>query len=173
MEITTVTFDFERSKKLYEKYFSYEQKRLFRKIPSYAILLVGLGFILLGWFMHVNFLISFGLAMYGVLGVVRLYYTYQFQSVKNKFFKELKTSEFAEEQCFKFKFDSERIIHESENSNTEITWKMIQSYFINDGDIYLFTKNKQLYDIISQSIIGLEHYEKFRVLLVEKVNPIK
>lgn len=103
-----------------------------------------------------------------LLAVFLLYYLLRFYAATNKFIKNLEKHNITSENLFRFGFNEEAFVRETENTKIEIKWKMVRNYEVNNGDIYLYLHEGELYDIISTSIIGQENFEKFRNLLMEK-----
>lgn len=171
METINITFEIDRSKDLYQKYFKFERNKEFKKVP--IKLLFGLYFtmIVIGVFTKVDILWIIGLIS-SILTIGFLFYFFiKFQIAFNNFSSELekKVLTNANDMNFQFSFNSESIAYKSENINSEIKWTMIKGYVINDQDIYLYMENRELLDIISESILGKEMFEKFKLLLSEKI----
>jgi hypothetical protein len=97
------------------------------------------------------------------------YFFIKFQIAFNNFSSELEKKVLSNEMNFQFSFNTESITYKSENMNSEIKWTMIKGYVINDQDIYLYMENRELLDIISARILGKEMFEKFKLLLSEKI----
>ena len=71
---------------------------------------------------------------------------------------------------FVFKFNEEIIAYESENAKREIKWNLIQKYHENDKEIYLFLEGNQLFDIMSELIMGVGKYAIFKKILKNKID---
>ena len=76
-----------------------------------------------------------------------------------------KISSSDKEEQFLLKFDDEKIVYETDKGSTEIIWKDLKSYQIDNDFIYLFLENRQLYDIISASIMDADKFEEFKAVL--------
>lgn len=137
-------------------------------MPSKIVSLVSLILIAAGYFWEITLLIILGAGMLLLLAVFLLYYLLRFYAATNKFIKNLEKHNITSENLFRFGFNEEAFVRETENTKIEIKWKMVRNYEVNNGDIYLYLHEGELYDIISTSIIGQENFEKFRNLLMEK-----
>ena len=154
METREIKYDLELTKKLYNRYFKYERKLLFQKIPIKTLFGLSILLIVIG--------IGLGIYMYWILGLILttitaiflLYYYFRFNMVINKFSKDLEKKAKSGDSDFQFSFDSEFIYYTGKNMNTEIKWDMIKSYNVNENDIYLFFGNRELMDITSEEILG-------------------
>lgn len=174
METINITFEIDRTKDLYQKYVKFERKKEFKKVP--LKLLIGLFFtlIVIGVFTEVDILWILGLIS-SILTIGFIFYFFiKFQIAFNKFSSQLekKVLTNANDLNFQFSFNSEMIAYKSENINSEIKWTMIKGYAINNQDIYLYLANRELLDIISESVLGKERFEKFKLLLSKKINPV-
>lgn len=169
METTEITFDLDLSWKLFQKYFSFERKRELSRIPSRWIFIVCLGLVFIGIYFSSGILIYFGLGMILLLATVIFIYRIRFHFFAVNYYKELVMKSTSPERNFKFSFDENEIIYESENAMQKLKWNVIKDYRENIGDIYLYIEQRQLFDIISESIIGHEKYEKFKAILAGKI----
>lgn len=172
METINITFEIDRTKDLYQKYVKFERKKEFKKVP--LKLLIGLFFtmVVIGVFTEVDILWILGLIS-SILTIGFIFYFFiKFQIAFNKFSSQLEKKVLTNDTNFQFSFNSEMIAYKSENINSEIKWTMIKGYVINDQDIYLYLANRELLDIISESLLGKEMFEKFKLLLTEKINHV-
>lgn len=67
-----------------------------------------------------------------------------------------------------FSFDNQGIYYKSENMKSEIKWPMIKRYALDGQNIYLYLSNNELFDVISEDIIGESAFGNFKTLLEEK-----
>jgi hypothetical protein len=172
VETINITFEIDRTKDLYQKYVKFERKKEFKKVP--LKLLIGLFFtmVVIGVFTEVDILWILGLIS-SILTIGFIFYFFiKFQIAFNKFSSQLEKKVLTNDTNFQFSFNSEMIAYKSENINSEIKWTMIKGYVINDQDIYLYLANRELLDIISESLLGKEMFEKFKLLLTEKINHV-
>lgn len=170
MDTIAITFEIDQSKKRYEKYFKFERNREFKKVS--ITLLFGLYslLILIGLVTKVEILWIIGVICSILTAGFLFYFFIRFQIAFYKFSKELEKKALSNDKNFQFSFNSESIRYKSENINSEIKLTIIKDFVINDNDIYLYLENRELLDIISESILGREMFEKFKSLLSEKLN---
>lgn len=172
MTIIDIQFEPDLSKALYKKYFKFERKREFRKVPIKLLYGLWVVLILIGVSLQIDALWIIGSICAALTTVFLLYFFIKFQLVFNKFMKELKKKAASDDKDFQFGFNSGSIIYKSRNISSEIKWDMIKGYAINDNDIYLYIENRELLDIISKRILGEEMFENFRKMLLEQCREI-
>lgn len=172
METTEITFNIDHSRKLFQKYFKYERKQELNRIPSRWIFIICLVLTFIGIYFSNGILIYFSLGMVLLLAIVLIIYRIKFQLFANKYQKELERKAKSKENSYRFSFNENEIIYESENTLQKLKWNIIKGYHENQGDIYLYLdhRHRHLFDIISMSIIGREKYEKFKSILSQKTN---
>jgi hypothetical protein len=167
-----ITFNPERSKKLFKNYFAYERKREFKKVP--IVLLYSVCFLLIGidWFADLHLLWKIGFGALILITSYILFYLLKFQLALNRINKEIELAAKSSPIQFQFSFDSEGVTYASEHEYSQMKWELIKTFAVNGEDIYLFTENHKLLEIISPSIIGQEHFDHFKELLSSKVKPV-
>ena len=77
------------------------------------------------------------------------------------------------EREFKFSFDEDEIIYESKRSFQKFKWNLIFNYEENNGDLYLYITGREAFDIISETVIGPDKFQKFKRLTEKNVNKRK
>jgi hypothetical protein len=167
-----ITFETDRSKELYQKYFKFERKREFGKVPIKLLYGLCLVLIITGVFIKVDALWIIGLISAALTTVFLLYFLIKFQIAFNKFMKGLERKAQSDDKDFQFGFNSESIVYKSESMHSEIKWTTIKGYVINGEDIYLYLENRELLDIISKSIIKEKMFDDFKYMLLEKCQEI-
>lgn len=172
--LTTIDIQFEpdRSKALYKKYFKFERKREFRKVPIKLLYGLWAVLIIIGVYLQIDALWIIGFICAALTTVFLLYFFIKFQLVFNKFMKELEKRAASDDKDFQFGFNSESILYKSKNISSDIKWDTIKGYAINDNDIYLYIENRELLDIISKRILGEQMFENFKDLVLEKCKQI-
>lgn len=169
MEIIEVASDIDRSRRLYKKYFAFERKRSFRKNNIMAITITALIIILAGFVFAVPFLSALGAVVLCLLCSFLIVSMIRYQISCNRFLRDLGKQLLQEEKSFTFQFDDERITYESLLRKSELKWQLISGYCLHEGDIYLYTRQGQLFDIVSESILGKENFNTFRSLAESKL----
>lgn len=168
MEFIEVKFDLERSRQIFKRYLAHERKRAFKKAPSYIVLGVCLVLISSGLYFNYIFLTYIGVLLLLVLAIFLLILYMKFHTAFKKFSAKLNSVENKAAQNFKLGFDSKEIIHQYGTKGRKLSWDKIDSFEIDQKDIYLFLENRKLYDIISESIMGTSMFERFKAMLIEK-----
>ena len=169
METVDVIFEENRTKELYNRYFKFERRREFKKVPSGILYGICTLLILIGVLVSMDILWILGVISASLLSIFLLYFFIRFQIAFNKFSSELEKKAKTLDKDFQFAFDSESISYKSENMNSELKWTMIKNYDLNGEDLYLYLENRELLDIISEKIIGSDRFRRFKEILVEKV----
>ncbi|WP_343635651.1 YcxB family protein [Fluviicola sp.] len=168
-----ITFEIDRSKELYKKYFKFERKREFKKAPVKFLYGLWAVLIIIAISLQIDALWIIGFICAVLTTVFFLYFFIKFQMAFNKFIKELEKKAGSDDKDFQFGFNSESIIYKSRNISSEIKWDMINGYIINDDDIYLYIENRELLDIISKRILEEQIFENFKSMLFEKCNQLR
>lgn len=168
MNTIDITFEIDRSKELYKKYFKFERKKEFKKAPVKLLYGLWVVLIIIGVSIQIDALWIIGLISATLTTVFLLFFLIKYQIAFNKFMKELEKKAQSDDNHFQFGFNSETIVYKSENINSEIKWTAIKGYVINDEDIYLYLENRQLLDIISKRIIKEKMFDHFKDMLLEK-----
>lgn len=172
MEVIDIIFEEDRSKEVYNRYFKFERQRELKKVPIWLIIGICSTMVIVGILFKVDILWILGLISIAFTAVYLLLFLLRFQIVINKFWKEFEKKTKTTDKEFQFSFNSDVIKYNSENLNTEIKWPMIKSYIVNDKDIYLYIENRELFDIISEDILGQDKFAIFKTILEKKVkNP--
>lgn len=172
METTDITFEPEKTKERYKRYFQFERRSAFKKTPSLFIVGLSVSLIIIGVFTATDFLWILGTLSISLLGILLLYFLIRFKIAFRQYEKTFEKRASSYDQNFQFSFDYEMIIYQSENTNSEIKWALIKSYRINGKDLYLYLEHQELLDIISEEILGHEKFEKFKAILDEKIRPV-
>lgn len=167
-----ITFNPELSKKLFKKYFAYQRKREFKKVP--IVLLYSVCFLLIGidWFADLHLLWKIGFGALILITSYILFYLLKFQLAFNRINKEIELAAKSSSTQFQFSFNSDGMTYITEHTNSQVKWELIKAFVVNGEEIYLFKENQKLLDIISPSIIGQEHFDHFKELLSSKVKPV-
>lgn len=166
METTQVKFELNKSKDIFRKYFKSERKREIQKIPFKVLSGLAISLVLTGLFTSISPFWIFGLGLILALGLFLLYFIFRFEMASRNFLKTLEIKAESSEKDFQFSFNSDLIQYKSQNTNSEFKWSALKDYELNGGDIYLFLENRELFDIISESIIGKEKFKMFEKLLI-------
>ena len=169
MTSVDVKFDLERSKRIYKNYFDFERKRQFKKLPTRIIVALGLASVIAGFITKVAFFYWFGAIILFLIWIVFTYYRNQFNTAYTKYIAGLEKNANKSNQDFTFGFDDEGMSYRSEGANLDLKWHMISYFIVNQEEIYLFTQENRLYDIISLTILGKENFDSFMLLLKAKI----
>ena len=170
MESIKVEVEIERTRKIFNKYFSFQRNKELKKFPVIPISAVFIAFIVIGTLANIQFLSILGLISLGLEVLIIIYYLVRFRIYRLRYMSSLeKRIELYPENSFTFAFDESKIYTESENISLAIKWNLIEKYCENEGDLYLYLKNNELYDIISVSIIGKDAFERFKYILDKNV----
>jgi hypothetical protein len=167
-----IQFEFDRSKALYKKYFKFERKKAFGKVPIKLLYGIWAVLLIIGISARVDALWIIGLICIASTTLFLLYFFLKFQLAFNKFIKELEKKSKSEDLNFRFGFNSESIIYQSETLYSEIKWPAIKGYVLNDEDIYLYLENRKLLDIISKRILEERMFEDFKTMLLDTCREI-
>lgn len=167
MTTIDILFDPHRSKELYTKYFRFERKRAFEKVPIKLLYGIWGVLVITGISFRIDALWIIGLISAALTSAFLLYYVIRFQIAFNTFLKELEKKAKSGDVNFQFGFDSENMVYKSENVYSEIKWNRIKEYAINGEDIYLYLENRELLDIISKRILGETMFDRFKSILLE------
>ncbi|WP_294671280.1 YcxB family protein [uncultured Fluviicola sp.] len=168
MTTIDIQFDPHRSKELYTKYFRFERKKAFEKVPIKLLYGIWGVLVITGISLRIDALWIIGLISAALTTAFLLYYVIRFQIAFTAFLKELEKKAKSDEVNFQFGFDSESVVYKSENVYSEIKWNRIKEYAINGEDIYLYLENRELLDIISKRILGETMFDRFKTILLEK-----
>ncbi len=168
METIELTVDLALTRMLFERYFKFELRRELKKVPIYFLLGMSTVLILLGLFSQIELLWILGIIFALLVSLFLLFYLIRFKIASTKILKYVLKKASAGDKHFVFSFDSVSINYKSDNKQTDINWELIKKYFINEKDVYLYLENQELLDIISESIIGEEKFNKFIEILKEK-----
>jgi len=168
METVEVTFDLEHLKEIYKKYFVFSRKQEIKKAPRLLLLVISSIIILIGVLTQIGIWLYLGLIMLAIITIYGFYFYVKVEIIIRKFSHELESKAIKSESDFKFSFNSDIIIYEYESSNHKMKWNLINNYEENENDLYLYSSNKELFDIISESTIGKEKYAKFKNILIKK-----
>lgn len=171
MESLEITYNPEQSKKIFRKYFQFRQKQELRKLPIAWIFGLCIVLILAGILFKADFFWILGLIIFGCVSMFLGTFIFRYRLVMIRFFKDLDRQTPQSEHVFLFSFDPEGISKKSQNVYNTIKWELIRSFEEHENDLYLYFENGELVDIISQSVLGNDLFEKFRNILVEKVTP--
>jgi hypothetical protein len=170
LESIEIIFDLTKVKAIYARYFNFERSRALKKVRPRLLFVVSGLLIFFGLFLEVDVLWIIGLIVAVLTGVFLTYIIIRFEMAYNAYLKEIVRHKDSSDRNFQFSFDSDTIKYVSKNMNAEMKWEMIKSFKDNGTDLYLFRDNKELLDIISETIIGEERFEKFGEMLSDKVN---
>lgn len=165
MKSIRVTFDLELAKKVYKKFFNYQQKLELKKLNLRVFLVISGILVTTGLITDIEIYIDIGFGLLLIVGLMALVYRIRMLIAYNSYIAKLEKSLTSLEQHFTFSFDENEIIHESPNMKSSVKWALIKKYQINDGDIYLFLKDDGFFDIISESIMGKELFVEFEGLM--------
>lgn len=168
MESLEITYNPEESKKIFRKYFQFKQKQELKKLPIVLIFGLCILLILAGILFKVNFFWILGLIIFGCASVFFGTFIIRYRLVMIRFFKELDKQIPESDYLFVFSFDTKEISKKSQNVHNTVKWELINSFEEHENDLYLYLENGELVDIISQSVLGNDLFEKFRIILVEK-----
>jgi hypothetical protein len=163
-----LTYDPDRARMLYSKYFAFERRNEIRKVPLLSILIVGLVVISIGLITSIDIWFFLGLLMIGITALYLLYYLLKFQFASRKNKKAIEKSMLPTERKFRFSFDENGMEYETENTTQRVKWALIKYYRENQGDLYLYLENHSLFDIISESILGKLVFDQYMDMLREK-----
>lgn len=158
----------EQLRAIYKAYFTHERKKELTKIPYIGIIIVSLLFVGFGLLFNLHFLLYLGLISIAALIIFLLYFLAKFQKIIQKYYVEIEKNLAANGDEIHFSFDQNEMIYQTVNSTHTFAWNSIKYYEENDGDIYLFSAHRELFDIISASIIGKDAFERFKSILQEK-----
>lgn len=140
-------------------------------MPFFYMLLMAFVFISIGFFTQIGFLVFMGYATLLIIIVAVLFYFIRFKIALRNFVKAIEQSAAETEGEFLFGFDEEKIIYQSKKFKNEVKWETIESFEENENDLYLFTKNHSLFDIVSKEVIGEEAYSVLLKILTRPSFP--
>lgn len=169
MESTSVVFDLDKTKVTFKRYFEFERKREIKKIPLKLLLVLILVLLSLGLYFGNEILFLFSISIVSILGLFLLYFILHFEIVCRKFIKNLEKQAESLEMNFEFSFDSESMRYKSKDANSEIKWSIIKDYQRNGEDLYLFLENRELFEIISEEILGSDKFVMFEKILISEI----
>ncbi len=169
MESVEVKFDLERTKSIYKNYFKYEERKLMKKIPIWPISGLGLVLVACGLIFYQSFLFYFGIIILALMFLIVRYYKSQFDSAYQNYIKKIESNSAGANADFTFGFDERGISYKSENANLDFTWSMIGHFVVNNDEVYIYTSENKLQDIISTAILGEENFDSFMSLLKAKI----
>ncbi len=168
MTLVSVKYNKERAERIYGKYFKYERNKLFKEMPFFFMLLIALAFFLIGFIVQIGFLVYMSYATLIFMVVALIFYFLKFKKALNDFLKAIEQSAAETEGEFTFGFNDEILLYQSKKFKNEVKWETIVSFEENGTDLYLFSANHRLFDIISQEIIGEDAYHKLKGFLDTK-----
>ena len=171
MEEIIINYNFDLTISLYEKYFKFERKREFKKVPIFFLVGIVLTLLLIDVLFSVYIFWILGITTALIVGLFLLFYYLKFESFVKRFKKELLKEKNSEDMNFTFSFDEETINYKSKNENTKLNWNAVKEYIENDGDLYVYRENKILIDILSIKIIGPKNFKKIKEILTKKNKP--
>lgn len=160
-----LTYHPEEAKLIFKKYTIFEQKNAFEKIPLkflFGILIILIAF---GFLVGKHFLIYLGIISMAFLLFYLLFYVIKFKRFYDLICKEIDRNNEIHNQEYVFSFDEKGISKKFKDFSNKYTWNLIQKYVENDGDLYLYSSDRRLYDIISKQLIGEENYLLFLDIL--------
>lgn len=165
MPAIKLTYKAEEAKQAFKKFTAFEQKNEFNRFPlkllyGIVIILTALGFIL-----QKQTLIYVGLSSLLVLSSYLLYYNMKFKRYFSLISKEIDKNKQIHNQEFVFSFDEKGMSKKFKDFSNANAWKLVFQYKENEGDLYLYTNRKHLFDIISKKQIGEENYQLFLEIL--------
>lgn len=169
LETIDLIFEVEKTRELYKRYFKFQRKKEFKKIPSVTLLSISALLALIGYFVKIDLLWIIGLISASLVSIFLFYYFIRFQIAYTNYSVKLKNSYKYLDKNFQFLFDSENIVYKSKNMTSEIKWNLITDYDVNGKDLYLFMENRELFDIISEQIIGKYQFDIFKEILTKNV----
>ncbi len=160
----------ERSKKLYSKYVRFERKRLFKKMMLFPIFLIGCLIMLAYALFDLEFLLIFGMVLVVGSGSFILYYYSVFATYFARIAKNIDIQAKSEDKRFTFSFDENELKSVSKNMTLSTNWNLITDYDEDGDDIYIFSGNRQLCDIVSKRILGEQFFNEYRMILTSKIS---
>lgn len=160
-----VTFELEQSKEIYQKYFTFEKQKALNKYPIPLILLLFGMMSTLGVIIHSDLLSLIGLIALCLIVFYYLYYLVSYQNRIRQFYDELGKKV---PEPFTFWFDEKHIGYDASDAKSQINWSKIKQYDLNDGDLYIYLDDSELFDIISIQILEKELFDKFHHILLKK-----
>ena len=159
----------DRTIALFKKYYAFERKRTWDLRPFILVGILSLIVAVVGLVGTYKVLLLVGLTMLVIVFVWLLIpivkYKVALDRMTDMVHKEVK----AASDKFTFSFDQDFIETNSESASVKVNWSMIVSYVENQGDLYLYYEEGELYDIISRSILGKDLYDMFTSILKEKI----
>ena len=158
MNSIDLVFDYNRSLSAYRRFFDFNKKNQLDRCPIVWVLLSGAILLLIGLIFSVDIFTYLGAIILLMLLIVISYIVVKFELLFNLMETNLKKSQIESELEFVFSFDEERIVRESKNFSNSIKWGAFKGYLVNENEIYIYYKNDELFDIISQGTIGVELY---------------
>lgn len=165
MTTIQIKYNKERTERIFSKYFKYERNKLFKEMPFFFMVAIGLAFFVIGFITQIGFLIYMSYATIIFMVVALVFYFLKFKKALNDFLKAIEQSAAETEGEFTFGFNEEIILYQSKKFKNEVKWETIESFEENGTDLYLFTKKRTLFDIVSKEVIGEEAYAKLKSFL--------
>jgi hypothetical protein len=171
LETADISFDRENSVNIYKRYFTFERRKGLEKIRMHLLMILILVIVMIGIGLVIDqdILIYIGSIMAGFTILYLLVYLIRFKIYEKRTLDVISKDVLASEKKGEFSFDEEKIILKTPNLHTEIKWDLIAAYEVNEGDLYLYYHTGDLYNIISDSIIGKDKMEIFRTVISKKV----
>lgn len=166
MEFVEIVHNPETSKQVIQRFLSFERKRAFANSPLLLLSVVCLVGGIIGVAAELEFVAMLSMATLAILGGLFGLYLLRFAIQASRLKRNYSSQD---GYSFKWSFDQAGMHYDSEDTKITIKWVRIASFNDNGSDIYLFTNNGDLLDIISQDIIGSPYFTKFKNELVSRV----
>lgn len=152
----------------FRAYFRFETKRALKKFP---LLWIGLTILILGTLGIVRpFFLFLAICVFAALLVFLGYYLIRVLLRRRIFERDLTDQFKHRDMCYDFLFDENGMIYQTKNQELITKWEHIESFDENRDQLYLFTGNRQLNNIISRQQLGDELFMQFQLLLEKKMN---
>ncbi|MFN5417812.1 MAG: hypothetical protein ACK5B9_12210 [Flavobacteriia bacterium] len=155
----------EEAKQAFRKFTAFEQKNEFNRLPLKLLYGIVIILIALGYIFQKQFLIYLGLSSLLILSSYLLYYYMKFKRYFSLISKEIDKNKQIHDQEFVFSFDEKGMSKKFKDFSNTNAWKLVFQYKENEGDLYLYTNGKHLFDIISKKQIGEVNYQLFLEIL--------
>lgn len=165
MEELLIQLNVEQETRIWEKYNLFEKKKGIMSFPKYVIAFCsGVIMLLIGAGLYSAILGGTGILLMVFAIIVLNIHDMRFQVYADETLTRM-AEEVRSMPRFFFSFDEQGLYVRETSFQTKFHWSEISYYSENEGDLYLFDKQKKIWKIISEEKIGAEAYQRFKGLL--------
>lgn len=171
MEELLIQLNVEQETRIWEKYNLFEKKKGIMSFPKYVIAFCsGVIILIIGAGLYSPILGGTGILMMVFAIIVLNIHDMRFQVYADETLTRM-AEDVRSMPRFYFSFDEHGMYVRETSFQTKFRWSEISYYNENDGDLYLFDKQKKIWRIISEEKIGTEAYQRFKGLLDREMSP--